>query len=295
MVHLLQQAIDFMEAHLQERITWQDAAENVRMSAFGFHRTFSFLTGMTPGEYLRARRLSQAAQALQEGASVLQAADLCGYESSESFAKAFYRFHGCTPGQARSGGRQLCLTSPLTVSITVKGGKKMDYRMEHVEPRCFLALTRSFSNEKLLDADGRSIPDFWRACAEKDLLAPMQRLRPSGRRDLYGLCDPTHKQDDSFLYGIGVLWDGQTDPAAAGFLQDGYCRIEAGAADYVVLRCMGADADCLGEAWERFYREFCPQTGYIQADTADYEVYYEAGEPGLFCELWIPVTKPDRI
>lgn len=294
MVQLLQQAIDFMEARLTQGVTWQDAAENVRMSAFHFHRTFSFLASMTPGEYLRARRLSLAAQALQNGASVLQAAELCGYESPESFAKAFYRFHGCTPKQAKTSGRQLCLTPPLTVTISVKGGKKMDYRMEHVGPRRFLALTRSFSNEGLLDSSGHSIPDFWDECAKAGRLAPLQALRPAGKRDLYGLCDPLRKEADHFLYGIGILWDKETDPAATGFLQDGCRLIEAESADYVVLRCLGKDGNCLGEMWDRFYKEFCPQTGYIQADTADYEVYYEVGEPGLFCELWIPVTKPDH-
>ncbi|MDE7246614.1 MAG: GyrI-like domain-containing protein [Lachnospiraceae bacterium] len=53
----------------------------------------------------------------------------------------------------------------------------------------------------------------------------------------------------------------------------------------------GKNLHCLGEVWRKFHREFSPQTGYVQTDDTDYEIYYEKGEKGLFCELWIPVKK----
>ena len=34
-----------------------------------------------------------------------------------------------------------------------------------------------------------------------------------------------------------------------------------------------------------------PQLGYEAAEETDYEIYYERGREGLFCELWIPVKK----
>ena len=45
------------------------------------------------------------------------------------------------------------------------------------------------------------------------------------------------------------------------------------------------------ENWSKFFKEFSPQTGYIQTDDTDYEIYFENGESGLFCELWVPVKK----
>ena len=41
----------------------------------------------------------------------------------------------------------------------------------------------------------------------------------------------------------------------------------------------------------RFFTEFVPQTGYTQTEDTDYEIYFEKGESGLFCELWVPVKQ----
>jgi len=59
----------------------------------------------------------------------------------------------------------------------------------------------------------------------------------------------------------------------------------------VVFKCFGEDGSSISEMWGKFYKEFVPQMGYEAVDATDYEVYYENGEPGLFCELWIPVRR----
>lgn len=43
------------------------------------------------------------------------------------------------------------------------------------------------------------------------------------------------------------------------------------------------------ETWNKLFKDFAPQTGYMQTDDTDYEIYFENGESGLFCEPWIPV------
>ena len=101
-VLLIQQAIEYIERHLYEKIDYTDVAKSVYMSAYNFHRTFGFLVGMSPNEYVKSRRLSLAAQALQSSEiSVIDAAYRFGYETPESFSKAFSRFHGCSPVQAK--------------------------------------------------------------------------------------------------------------------------------------------------------------------------------------------------
>ena len=59
-VRTINAAIDYMEAHLKDAVTLSDIAKHVHLSAFHFQRAFSLLTGMSPAEYLRKRRLSQA-------------------------------------------------------------------------------------------------------------------------------------------------------------------------------------------------------------------------------------------
>lgn len=292
-MQLIQQAIRYMEEHIYEDINYADVAKSIHMSSYNFHRTFGFITGMTANEYLRNRRLTLAAQELQTtDLSVIDAAYKYGYQSPESFSKAFLRFHGSTPKQAKNKGAKLHLFNPLVIKIITEGGSIMDYRMEHREAMRFIARVQAFPNEIISDDNDHSIPDFWTECYDKDLVEPMKQLRKEGKRDVYGLCSPTKKNETHFDYGIGVIVDADTDAAGADkLLKNGYSLWETTAADYAVFPCIGTDGDCIAETWSKFFKEFSPQTGYVQTDDTDFEIYFEKGENGLFCELWVPVTK----
>ncbi len=289
----IQQAINYMEQHICEDIHYDDVAKHVHMSNYNFHRTFSLVVGMTANEYIRSRRLTLAAQELQTtDLSVIDAALKYGYESPESFSKAFSRFHGSSPKQAKQNGARLHLFNPLVIKITLEGGSIMEYRMEHRKQQQFIARVMAFPSEIINDDNDHSISDFWAACYDKNLIVPMQQLRAEGKKDLYGLCGPTRENETHFNCGIGVLVDEDTDmEGVQRLLEDGYVMWQTEPADYAVFQCMGTDGDCISETWGKFYKEFLTQTSYEQTEDTDYELYYEKGESGLFCELWIPVRK----
>ena len=293
MIQSIQNAIRYMEEHICEDINYVEVARSVCMSSYNFHRTFSFIVGMTANEYIRKRRLTLAALELQTtDISVIDVAYKYGYESPESFSKAFSRFHGSTPKQAKQKGAKLHLFNPLVIKITLEGGSIMDYRIEHREHQRFLAIVRAFPNEISSDENDHSIPDFWEECSEKNLIEPFGQLRPEGKKDLYGLCSPLRDCETHFNYGIGILLDENTDQMnLEHFLNNGYSIWETEPVDYAVFKCFGPDGNCLGETWSKFFKEFVPQTGYTQTDDTDYEIYPQYGEKGLFCDLWIPVKK----
>ncbi len=292
-IQLIQQAICYMEEHICENISYAEVAKSVQMSSYNFHRTFSFIVGMTANEYMRKRRLTLAAKELQTTAiSVIDAAYKYAYESPESFSKAFSRFHGSTPKQAKQKGTKLHLFNPLLIKIIVEGGSIMDYRIEHKESQKFIALVKAFPNEIINDDNAHNIPDFWAECYEKDLIEPMKLLRVKGKRDLFGLCSPVKDGENHFNYGIGIMLDEDTEISKLEhFTKNGYLIWKTEPADYAVFKCFGSDGDCLAETWSKFFKEFIPQTGYTQTEDTDYEIYFEDGENGLFCELWIPVKQ----
>jgi hypothetical protein len=79
---------------------------------------FSILSGYTLGEYIRLRRLSLAGAELAGGkGKVIDVALKYGYDSPDSFAKAFQKFHGMTPSQARADGSMLKSFSRLSIKI----------------------------------------------------------------------------------------------------------------------------------------------------------------------------------
>jgi AraC family transcriptional regulator len=92
------------------------------------------MTGYGIGEYIRNRRLYLAALDLKETKDkVIDIALRYCYETPESFTKAFSRFHGVTPSQVRSGA-SITTFLPLTITLSIQGGKQMDYKITPMFP-----------------------------------------------------------------------------------------------------------------------------------------------------------------
>ena len=99
----IRRSLEFMEEHLLDDISAQDVAAQVNMSPFFLQRGFSVITGYGISEYIRNRRLYLAALDLSRSdEKVIDIAFRYGYETPESFTKAFTRFHGATPSQVRT-------------------------------------------------------------------------------------------------------------------------------------------------------------------------------------------------
>ena len=118
-----QKAVKYIEDRLCENVTAEDAASHIHYSSGYFQRMFLITTGFTVGEYIRNRKLSLAGRDLTDAKNkVLETALKYGYETPESFAKAFRRFHGFAPSGARSSKNRLKYFDPLVIKISITGG-----------------------------------------------------------------------------------------------------------------------------------------------------------------------------
>ena len=94
----IQQAIDYIEDHITEEIDYEEAAKRAYSSSFHFQRVFGIMCGFTLGEYIRRRRLTLAGnELLMKDIKVIDVALKYGYETPESFSRAFQKFHGIAP------------------------------------------------------------------------------------------------------------------------------------------------------------------------------------------------------
>lgn len=126
----IQRAIDYVEENITEELDYEDVASQAFSSTFHFQRVFGILCGFSLGDYIRMRRLSLAGEELSKGsAKIVDVAIKYGYDRPESFSRAFIRFHGITPSEAKHGGKVRIFT-PLSVKLILTGGNKMDYRIE---------------------------------------------------------------------------------------------------------------------------------------------------------------------
>lgn len=101
----VQQGIDFVEAHLDTEIALSDVAKAAGLSQWHFQRVFRALTNETLKTYIRARRFAKALDLLLgTQLPILDIALAAGYETQESFTRAFKSCFSLTPGQCRASG-----------------------------------------------------------------------------------------------------------------------------------------------------------------------------------------------
>ncbi|MCL2150938.1 MAG: AraC family transcriptional regulator [Coriobacteriia bacterium] len=123
-VQLLSSAVSYIEEHLTDELKTDEIASRSFVSSSHFQLVFHLVMGLTVGEYIRNRRLSSAAQdLLQPGSRISEVARRYGYETQESFSKAFTRFHGVPPSKARHSN--IRFFHPMSIEINVKGGFEM--------------------------------------------------------------------------------------------------------------------------------------------------------------------------
>lgn len=120
----LHRALDYIENHLESRATLEDLAAEAGYSPSHFIWIFRTATGQTPIEYVRRRRMTEAARAILAGDDIVDAVYRFGFSAQDAFTRSFRRTIGLPPGRLRqSGGTGGTYTPAL--DLQQKGGSKM--------------------------------------------------------------------------------------------------------------------------------------------------------------------------
>ena len=282
----IQKAIDYVEAHLTEMIDYEKVAAESFSSSYYFQRVFSLLCGYTLGEYIRLRRLSLAGAELSNGKEkVIDIALKYGYDSPDSFAKAFQKFHGITPSQARVDGKTLKSFSRLSMKISLEGGNVMDYKI--VEKEAFYVLEKVETHTVENAQNQTSIPDFWARAYADGSMATLESLA-SDKKYTFGICYGNEKKHDpTFDYSIAVKCDKDT-VAPSGFRKN-----YISAKTWLVFGCVGAMPNAIQEMWRKIVSEFFPTSVYEPTCEMDIEAYTQGGmdSPDYYSEIWVPIKK----
>lgn len=117
----IENAIEYIEAHITENISAEDVAGQVHISPFYFQKGFHMLCGYTITEYIRSRRMALAAGELStEDVRIIDVAVKYCYDSPDSFTKAFYRFHGVTPSMVQKEHAMIKAFAPLKIKLSLE-------------------------------------------------------------------------------------------------------------------------------------------------------------------------------
>ncbi|WP_175598053.1 AraC family transcriptional regulator [Paenibacillus luteus] len=279
----MKEAIDLMEKKMEEPLNIEEIAKAACASPFHFQRMFLMLTGVTVAEYMRKRKLTLAAQELaMSPVKVIDVAQKYGYDSPESFAKAFRKIHGISPSEARNPGNSLKAFPRIAFQLSLKGDKDMDYRI--LKKEAFTVVGKSFRLSCEDNQQMREIPKLWQQAHQDGTIAKLGAIAAEG--DLLGIIANMQPGGNEFDYWIA----GESD-AASG--TESFDRTVIPASTWAIFTSIGPMPGAIQSVFERIYQEWFPATGYEHAGTAEMELYPEGDTTAedYRCEIWIPVVK----
>ncbi len=283
----IQRALDYTETHLTGEIDYETAAKEACSSVFHFQRMFTMLCGFSLGDYIRIRRLTLAAEDLMRmNDKVIDIALKYGYDTPESFSRAFTRFHGITPTEARHGGNVKSF-SRLSVKLILSGGSTMDYRIEKKDAFKIICKKKQVTKPQG-DTATADISAFWNECSAD---GTMDAICKYGKFDhlngVLGICFSEELADSGFPYGIGAEYNGA--PLNGQKLD----IIEIPAYTYAVFTCRGKMPEAFKDTYKKICTEFFPQSNYEYGQGVELEVYPSADvqNPDYTCEIWIAVKE----
>lgn len=298
----LKKAIDFMEDQLLMDISAVEVADAVHLSPFYFQKGFKIVTGYSVGEYLRNRRLYLAGLDVLKGSGpgedrcggadrIIDLAYKYGYDTPESFTRAFTRFHGLSPMQLRGQPHRIKVFLPLLVEISVKGGRRMEYTIEKREAMRMIGLERVFSFETCY----QEIPKFWdefcqRYCGDAPCQPGEEKLRQAIAECMvgeFGVCVEEEGNMENFRYYIAGAYQG-------GEVPEGMTVFEIPASEWAKFKCSGVMPDALQTVNTRIFSEWLPgNREFEMAFHVTVEWYSDEDmETGSYeSGIWIPVKR----
>ncbi len=245
----IQKAIDYVETHLTENIDYEEAAKRAYSSSFHFQRIFSIICGFTLGDYIRFRRLSLAGRELTEkNGKVIDIALKYGYDTPESFTRAFTRFHGVTPSQVKNGATVKSFLR-LSVKLSLQGGTTMDYRIESKEEFELIVKKKRFS--KNTEFTTSEITGFWAECSENGAIHDIVKCASDKifGKNIVGISFEYEGDNKEFPYGIGAVYSG------CEVANKDLTIVKIPAHTYIVFQCVGK----MPEAFQKTCQYFCTE------------------------------------
>jgi len=273
---IFEKSILYIEDNLCEKISVRDVADHVYVSNYYFQRTFSIFSGMSVGEYIRSRRLSCAAEELlRADRKIIDLAFKYGYETPESFARAFKRFHGVSPKDVRTCPYRVKLFPKLEIVVSIEGGKTMECKIEKREAFKIVIVVKKFKEGS---TSVEEVPLFWGDYMKKGYHKDVPPM--------LGVCLPTtDKGKKEFEYGIGSVEECVTA------IPKGFVTHEVPACTWAQFRCKGPMPQTIQKLWKQIYTEWLPNSKYEVISGYDFECYDEGDihSPDYGSGIWIPV------
>ncbi|PEK95497.1 AraC family transcriptional regulator [Bacillus mycoides] len=280
-------AMQYIEDNLTHEIDFKEVAKIAFCSEYHFKRMFSFLAGISLSEYIRCRRLTLAAFELKDSnAKVIDVAIKYGYNSPDSFTRAFQNLHGITPSEARSTSRSLKAYSPMTFQLSIQGGNEMNYRIEEKDSFRIIGITKRVPI--VFNGVNEEIASMWKSLDHESI----QTLKSLSNIEPTGIISASTNFSEGRMEEKGEL-DHYIGVATTKDCPEQFAQLEVAASTWAIFEAVGPFPDALQNVWGRIYSEWFPSSNYELAEGPEilWNESKEVSSPNFRSEIWVPVLK----
>ncbi|MBB6214080.1 AraC family transcriptional regulator [Anaerosolibacter carboniphilus] len=280
-------ALNYIEENLTTDIDFKEVARLAFCSEYHFKRMFSFIAGVTLSEYIRRRRLTLAAFELNNSSiRIIDLAIKYGYNSPDSFTRAFESLHGVTPSEARNNGQSLKAYPRMTFQLSIKGGSEMNYRIEEKDAFRIVGIKKRVPI--IFHGVNPEIAAMWKTLNEEliNKLKQLSNVAP------LGLIQASTNFSEGRMEEKGEL-DHYIGVATKNECPDNLAQLEVPTSTWAVFEAVGPFPDTLQDIWGRIYSEWFPSSNYEQTEGPEilWNEHKDVSSPTFRSEIWIPVLK----
>jgi AraC family transcriptional regulator len=283
----MNRALKYIEENLTQDIDYKEVSKIALCSEYHFKRMFSLLSGVTLSEYIRRRRLTVAAFELNNSdIKVIDVAIKYGYNSPDSFTRAFQSLHGVTPSEARNNGQLLKAYPPMTFQLTIKGGSEMNYRIEEKEAFSIVGITKRVPI--VFNGVNQEIASMWQSLN----MEMITQLKSLSNVEPMGIISASANFSEGRMEEKGEL-DHYIGVATNKECPDNFTKLEVFPSTWAVFEAVGPFPETLQNVWGRIYSEWFPSSNYEIAQGPEilWNEHKDTSSPTYRSEIWIPVSK----
>jgi AraC family transcriptional regulator len=299
---LVERAVEHVRATLDEALDMQGLGRQAGLSPLHFHRIFRGLLAETPGELHRRLRLERAGfQLATTSHAVLRIALDAGYDSHESFTRAFAAAFGLPPSDFRvraaanptawSAASASALASPAGVHFTAKHGDVVQFTTEQAAMQ---VTVQTMPSKRVFAVAHRGPYNMIGAAfARLDSILSASTLDQELWLEMVALQydDPESVRAADLRADAGIVVSEQVAAAPSGLHE---VTIPAGIYARFVHQ---GPYDRLGDSWARFMGQWLVQSGRRVGAGPSYERYLNtpmnAAPEALLTELYLSVSERD--
>lgn len=280
-IYSIEKSINYIESHLCDDIDLSFIAKEAGYSLYHFHRIFKSAVGDSLKDYIRKRRITEAAKELvYTNMPIVDIGIKYGYESREAFSRAFEKVYGRNPSEIRNSKLLYSIREPMNFNYMLFKYKLMK---EGLTPVYKMLPERYVVGKRTkVKADGsnlQDIPLLWHKWnSEKEGEKIIERKYAD---ECMGIC--IFSDGDDFEYMIGH------EVNSRNYVPEDMEIYRLESSFYAIFRTLGPITESVQKTWDYIYSVWLIESEYKHAGIHDIEYYYfNQGE--LTADLYVPLV-----